>query len=90
MRLMEEIWKGAQNVGARYTVLVSGGGYFEGVKRVGDFSPQKIVLYFAACSLSVEGENLVIKKYCDGDLQISGKIRLTSLFEGKQVGEGQA
>ncbi len=90
MRLMEEIWKGAQGVGARYTVLVGGGGYFEGVKRVGDLSSQKIVLYFSGCALTVEGVGLAIQKYCDGDVRISGKIRLIGLLDGKDGGQGRA
>ncbi len=77
MRLYEEILKGAG--GARYTVLVGGGGYFEGVKRVGDFSPQKVVLYFSRYCVEVEGDGLYIKKYCDGDLELSGKIRVATL-----------
>ncbi len=86
MRLYEEILKGVQNAGARYTVAIGGGGYFEGVKRVGDFSPQKVVLYFSKCSLEITGENLAIKKYCEGDLELSGKICIATLIEGENAG----
>ena len=75
MRLYDEIFKSPDGAGAaRYTVVPCGGGYFEGVKSVGDFSPHRIVVYFPKCSAIAEGENLSIKKYCDGDLQIAGKI----------------
>ena len=73
MRLYEEILKKADAT-ARYTVLVGGGGYFEGVKTVGDFSPNKIVLHFPRYGVEIEGETLAIKKYCDGDLHLLGKI----------------
>ena len=75
MRLYDEIFKGTEGLGnARFTVAIGGGGYFEGVKTVGDFSPQNIVLYYPRESVEIEGESLFIKKYCEGDLQISGKI----------------
>ena len=75
MRLYEEIFKNADGFAlARYTIVVGGGGYFEGVKAVGDFSPCQVVLYFQKQSLIVEGEELRISKYCDGDLEIAGKI----------------
>ena len=41
---------------------------------MGDFSPERIVICFPRESVEVEGESLTIKKYCDGDLQLSGKI----------------
>lgn len=75
MRLIEEIFKSADGeFPARYTVVVGGGGYFEGVKAVGDFFPNKIVLYYPHETVEVEGENLSIQKYLDNDLQIGGKI----------------
>ena len=64
--------------GARYTVVVGGGGYFENVKAVGDFTPQSIVLFFPHGSVDVQGEELCIKKYIDGDLEIGGKILLVT------------
>ena len=75
MRLIEEIFKSADGeCPARYTVVVGGGGYFEGVKAVGDFFPNKIVLYYSRETVEIDGENLSIEKYLDGDLQIGGKI----------------
>ena len=65
----------------RYTVALNGGGYFEGVKTVGDFSPERIVLFFSRGIIEVEGVELSIAKYCDGDLQIGGKITLVRLLD---------
>lgn len=75
MRLQDELFKSANGwTGARYTVAVQGGGYFQGVKAVGDFSPQNIVLYCPNAWLEVQGEGLIIRKYADGDLELGGKI----------------
>ena len=82
MRLFDEIFKSVDGMAQqRCTFVVGGGGYFEGVKSVGDFSPQKIVLYFPRGGVEVEGAELAIKKYCDGDLEISGKICCVRLAE---------
>ena len=82
MRLYDELFKRADGAPfARYTIVPAGGGYFEGVKAVGDFSPERIVLYFPRESVEVEGEDLTIGKYCDGDLSILGEIRSVRLME---------
>ena len=74
MRLFNEIFKNADNALCR-CVLVSGGeGYFQGVKALGDFSTEKIVMYYPQTQLEIVGEGLVIDKYCDGDLRVKGKI----------------
>ncbi len=75
MRLYEEIFKNAEGMAASKCVFVPrGGGYFEGVKSVGEFSPERVLVCFPKEQVLVEGENLIIKKYCDGDLQLSGRI----------------
>ena len=85
MRLYDEIFKNTDGMQlARYTVVVKGGGYFEGVKAVGDFSPEKIVLFYGADAIEVEGKNLAIKKYCDGDLQLVGIIQSVRLALKKE------
>ncbi len=75
MRLYDEIFKDP-NDGAcpRCIVVPGGGGYFEGVRSVGDFSPEKIVVYFPRQAVEIEGTELTIKKYYDGDLQIGGRV----------------
>lgn len=75
MRLYDEIFKDpSDGACARCMIVPGGGGYFEGVKSVGDFSAEKIVLYFPRQAVEVEGKELAIKKYYDGDLQIGGKV----------------
>ncbi len=75
MRLYDEIFKNADGGAMQRCVIVpGGGGYFEGVKSVGDFSNEKIVLFFPRLGVEITGEGLEIKKYCEGDLQLSGKI----------------
>ena len=75
MRLYDEIFKNADGAAfARCIVVPGGGGYFEGVKAVGDFSSERIMICFAKSMVAVEGEKLSIRKYYDGDLQIDGNI----------------
>ena len=81
MRLMDEIFKNPEGMAAtRYTLVIGGGGYFEGVKAVGDFSSQQIVLFFPQGGVEIAGENLSIAKYCDGDLRVDGKILCVRLL----------
>ena len=85
MRLYDEIFKNANGEGfSRCVITPCGGGYFEGVKAVEDFSPQRIVLRFPRHSVEVLGETLVIKKYCDGDLQVFGKILSLHTLNGEE------
>ena len=75
MRLYDEIFKNTEGFPfARCTIVPGGGGYFEGVKAIGDFSPERVVICFPRCTVVTEGKGLTIKKYCDGDLQLSGQI----------------
>lgn len=75
MRLYDEIFKNADGGALRKCIVVpSGGGYFEGVKSVEDFSPERVVLCFPKDRVAVEGKGLCIRKYCEGDLQLDGRI----------------
>lgn len=75
MRLYDEIFKNADGGAlSRCIVVPCGGGYFEGVKAVEDFSSEKIILCFFKERVELIGDELTIKKYCDGDLQLAGKI----------------
>ncbi len=83
MRLYDEIFKSVDGLAFRkYTVVIGGGGYFEGVKSVGDFSSEQVVLFFSKSSLQIDGKNLSIKKYCDGDLELAGTIHTVTLLNG--------
>ena len=85
MRLYQEILSGEESAKARCVWLLGGGAYFIGVKSVGDFSPEKIVLYFPRYCVEVAGENLQIEKYCEGDLSLQGKINAVTLSTEKGV-----
>lgn len=77
MRLFSEIVKslGAEvGAGVQYTVLDGQGGYFQNVKRVSEFSPEKIVLRGKKGSVLIEGKNLSIEKYYAGDVAVKGDI----------------
>ena len=75
MGLYDEILKNVDGGACpRCILLPLGGGYFEGVKAVEDFSSERVVLCFPKVRVEVEGEGLVIKKYYDGDLELSGQI----------------
>ena len=83
MRLYEEIFKNREGLAQdKCILLLGGGGYFEGVKAVGEFSPEKIELCFAKRRAIVTGLDLSIQKYCEGDLRIGGKILSFALDEG--------
>ena len=86
MRLYDEIFKNADGAAfARCIVVPSGGGYFEGVKSVEEFSETSIVICFPRETVAVEGKGLTIRKYCDGDLQLAGKIySLRVCIDGKE------
>lgn len=75
MRLYDEIFKNADGAATSRCIIVPcGGGYFEGVKSVADFSEEKLTIVFPHQLVEIEGKALCIKKYCDGDLQLLGKI----------------
>ncbi len=82
MRLYEEIFKSVDGVaGARCLFLPGGGGYFENVKFVEDFSPREVIVAFSDCRVRVFGVRLSIEKYCDGDLQLGGDIFSCSVLK---------
>ena len=75
MHLYEEVLKNTKGeLFAQCVITPCGNGYFEGVKAVEDFSPERILIRFPKHRVEVLGETLVIQKYCDGDLQVEGKI----------------
>lgn len=75
MRLYDEIFKNAEGVALTKCIFIpNGGGYFEGVKGVEEFSKARIIVRFPKDFVAVDGENLSIRKYAQGDLQIDGNI----------------
>ena len=88
MRLYEEIFLRAEGAsGAKCLIVPCGGGYFEGVKSVGEFSSTQIELFFRTHGALVEGEELLIRKYCDGDLELGGKILSVRFLGGNGGGK---
>ena len=58
----------------RILLLGDRAGYFEKVKSVISFSESQIELAVKNAVVTVSGENLTIKKFCEGDVVICGKI----------------
>lgn len=58
-----------------FTVVGGFGGYFKSVKGVSEYSTVKIVLQVAKTRITVLGDNLIIAKYFQQDLLITGDIR---------------
>lgn len=77
MRLFSEIVKSLSaelGTGVQYTVLDGQGGYFQNVKRITEFSQERIVLRGKKGSVRIEGKNLSIGKYYAGDVSVKGDI----------------
>ncbi len=78
MRLFSEIEKilGGEEDSSRvqYTVLDGGGGYFQNVKKILEFSENAIVFKGRRGSVRVEGERLSLGKYYLGDAVVRGRI----------------
>lgn len=87
MRLYDEIFKGEQGVYPRAVWLLGGGAYFQGVKAVGEFSTTQLTLFFAKGQAEVVGDELFIRKYCDGDLSLDGKIQSVQWIDGHAKGD---
>lgn len=58
----------------RYTIVDGSGGYFQNVRRIREFSPEKIVLEGKSALVTVEGKNLSVGKYLGGDLVVNGEV----------------
>ena len=49
-------------------------GYFENVKSIVSYEKEQVVLALKNGGIKVKGRDLYIKKYCEGDVVICGKI----------------
>lgn len=75
MNLIQQILREAgADPDRSFTIVPEFGGYFKSVKRVEDYSPQRIVLTVAKMRLTVTGEKLIIDKYFQQDLLVRGSI----------------
>lgn len=72
--------------GARCSLLLGGGGYFQGVKAVLEFSEEKTALRFSNGEVVLNGKGFCILKYCDGDLSLSGEITDFSFRKNERNG----
>lgn len=60
------------------TWIPSFGAYLQGVKRVDEFSSERICAAAGRSRLIIVGENLAIEKYFGGDLFVKGEIKAIS------------
>ncbi|MDE7296365.1 MAG: YabP/YqfC family sporulation protein [Clostridia bacterium] len=86
MRMFSEISKALAEEGVnfsrvQYTVIDGKGGYFQNVKRIREFSTEKIVLAGRKGCVCVEGASLSLGKFFLGDLVVYGDIRTVSRVE---------
>lgn len=58
----------------KYTIIDCFGGYFENVLKIGEISTYSVTLLLKCGVVKVVGNNLMVVKYCDGDLAIKGDI----------------
>ena len=68
---------GGENVTPTFRVILFGGNaaYVEGVKAIKSYSQDKIELFIRKGEIKLTGEELVVKKFCAGDLAVCGKIK---------------
>jgi len=86
MRLFSEIAKqlsaeGFETARILYTVADGRGGYFQNVKRVLEFTPERIVLQGKRGAVRIEGKSLSLGKYFGGDATVLGEISCVSRVE---------
>ncbi len=60
---------------SKITIIGEVAGYFENVKSIKKYSKEEIILLIKKQMVKISGEELTIKKYCEGDLAICGKIK---------------
>ena len=76
MELLQQILREAgADVNCSVTIIPGFGGYFKGVKRVEEYSEEKITLISQKKRWTIVGENLSIDKYFEQDLLIRGNIK---------------
>ena len=84
MTLLSEILQSLSaeaGISVQYTVVGGKGGYFQNVRKILEFSPEKIVFRGKKEKISVEGQGLSVGKYCDGDALVLGNIQKVELSE---------
>ncbi len=74
LREIAEQVRDGENGRVRYTVSDGGGGYFQNVRRILEFSPDRILLGGKKGKLRIEGEELSLGKCFKGDVAVRGRI----------------
>lgn len=90
MNLLSEIKRqlgAASGSCMQYTVVDGVGGYFQNVRKIREFSPEKILLEGKSALFSVIGERLSVGKYLGGDLIVNGQIERVERAVLGTVGE---
>lgn len=59
---------------SRITLIGKTACYIEGVKSIKSYSNEEVFLRLKDGEFIITGEELFIKKYCEGDIAICGKI----------------
>ena len=59
----------------RAVLFGNSAGYFEGVTAIQHYAENEIALCLKKGAIIVKGENLYLKKYCQGDVCVCGKIK---------------
>lgn len=80
MKLLEQILNelGADTLKS-FTVIPTFGGYFQSVRSIAEYSPQKILLVLKKTVVTIEGEKLEIGKYFEQDIFIKGNIKVINV-----------
>ncbi len=60
--------------GLIFTVIDGAGGYFENVLKIGELSTYSVTFLTKGGVFKVNGKDIKIVKYCDGDLVLKGTI----------------
>lgn len=59
----------------RATIIGDEAGYFENVLEIKSYSEEEIILSLKKGGIKILGEKLYVKKYCEGDVAVCGKIK---------------
>lgn len=80
MKLLEQILNemGADTLKS-ITLIPNSCCYLKSVKSVVDFSPERMVLAVGKKRVTLEGENMLLGEFFEGDLVVKGDIRVIKI-----------
>lgn len=80
MKLLEQILNemGADTLKS-ITLIPNSCCYLKSVKSVVDFSPERMVLAVGRKRVTLEGENMLLGEFFEGDLVVKGEIRVIKI-----------